>query len=98
MRVKIFLVSTVVFGREVGCGGTPLARIDGRLVGSNVGRSKGICSLPEPNLNARLPAACEGIESTSAGVETLTVRRRRGNSSSTALVMVELGVTVRRDG
>lgn len=95
MGVEMFLVSTVIFSREVSCRGTPEVCIDGLLIGSNVGWGKEICSLPEPNLDSILLAACKGIESTLEGVKTLAVRSWRENLSSTALIIVGLRVTVR---
>ena len=64
MRVEIFFVSAVVFSREVGRGETPKVRVDGLLVGSNVRWGEEIFSLPEPNFDTILLAACKSVEST----------------------------------
>lgn len=98
MRVEIILVFTIVSSREVGCRGAPQVRIDGPLVEFNVGRGKEIFSLPEPNPDAIFLAAGESVKSAAEGVEILTVRRCRGDLSTTTLVVVELSVTVRREG
>jgi len=95
--VEMLLVFTIVSSREVGCGGTPRVRVDGLTIVSDVGWD-GRFSGPEPNLDTILFATGEGVESTSDCIEIFAVRIRGANPSSTTLVEVEVGVTVRRGG
>jgi hypothetical protein len=90
-------ISAIVSGREVCRGRTPRVWVDGVLIPLNVERNERK-SWPEPNLDARFFATCEGIESASDRVETFTVGNRLGNLGSTALVIVIRDITVRRDG
>lgn len=98
MGVEMLLVPAVVSSREIGRGGTPRVRFDSLTVVSDIHRDKRGSSRPEPDLDAILLAAREGIESTSARVEILPVGTRMANSGSTTLVEVNPGVTVRRGG
>lgn len=95
--VEMFLVFTVISSREVGCGGTPRVRVDGLTIVSDVEWDRRF-SGPEPNLDTILFATGEGVESASDCVEIFAVRIRGANPSSTTLVEVEVGVTVRRCG
>jgi len=98
MGVEMLLVPAVVSSREIGRGGTPRVRVDSLTVAPNIARGKRGFSRPEPDLDAVLLATREGVESTSARVEVLTVRTRMANSGSTTLIVVDIGVTVRRGG
>ena len=91
----MLLIATVVLGWEICRRDTPPIRVDSITVPSNITRDKQRFSRPEPNLDAVILATGEGIQSTSAGVEILTVRTRTANLGSTALVVVGVGVAVR---
>ena len=96
--IEIFLVSAVVSGREVGCGGPPQIRVDTLTAESDIGRDTRLGPRPEPNLDPILLATGEGIISTSNRVEIFAIRIRLGDLSFATLVEVEVGGTVRRGG
>ena len=95
MGVEVLFIFAVVSGREVCRRSSPLVRVDDRIVGNKAGREiERSFSWPEPDLDALLLATCEGVDPTSDGIEAFAIRAWR-ISGPTALVVVEVGVTVR---
>ena len=90
------LVPTVVSGREISRWYTPPVRVDGLAVELDVAR--GASSRPEPNLDTIILATRQSVESASVGIEIRTIGIRTEDLGTTTLVVVEVGVTVRRGG